>query len=304
MKNYYDVLQVGRKATQEEITESYRLLAQMYHPDRFAGNEQKCRKANGMMRELNEAYQVLRDPVRRQAYDRALRPVVPRHPAPQQPARRAAQHAPSASTARQSVIPPFDWEEFSRARKAQQKSRLRAPAAAPVPQRLPIRTPLDLLAWLLRPFHYVGLTILLGGKLVAWGGLFIVVVSFVTSFVTLWLEFHRLLPPESGGWAAQGVDFGILLFMGAAVAAYLPLAWIGQLFMTVNPVLYYLIGAAVIFATIKILIALARHVFDLPKRAPHTSYTYYSERLTLFSLFGALWVFALVHGVIITGLLR
>lgn len=292
MKNYYDVLQVGQKATQEQITESYRLLAQMYHPDRFAGNDQKCRKANGMMRELNEAYQVLRDPVRRQAYDQALRPVVRRHP------------APNMSAARRSVIPPFNWEEFCRARKAQQRWRTRVPVAAPAPQRPPIRTPLDFLALLLRPFHYLGLTILVGGKLVAWSGLFIVVVSFVTSFVTLWLQFHRLLPPELGRWAAQGVDFGILLFMGAVVAAYLPVAWIGQLFMTVNPVLYYLIGAAVIFATIEILIALVRQVFGLPKRALQSSYTYCSERLTLFSIFGALWVCALVHGIARGGFLR
>lgn len=304
MKNYYEALRIGQQATQEEITESYRLLAQMYHPDRFAGNERKCREANEMMRELNEAYQVLRDPVRRQAYDQTLRPAVQRHPATHQPARRPAQYAPNMSAARRSVAPPFTSEEYCRARNTPQRSRLRVPVAAPAPQRVPIRTPMDLVALLLRPFHYLGLTILLGGQLVAWSGLFILVVSLVTSFVALWLEFHRLLPPELGRWAVQGVDFGILLIMSALAAGLLPLAWIGQLFMTVNPVLYYLIGAAVIFATIKILIALVRHVFGLPKRAPQSSYTYCSERLTLFSIFGALWVSAVVHGFLITDLLH
>ncbi|MGI9862891.1 J domain-containing protein [Moorella naiadis] len=59
--NYYEVLQVSPNASQEIIEAAYKRLAKMYHPD-VGGNEQK-------MKLLNEAYEVLSNPINRKAYD-------------------------------------------------------------------------------------------------------------------------------------------------------------------------------------------------------------------------------------------
>lgn len=62
-KDFYDVLGVSRSASQDEIKRAYRKLAHKYHPDK-AGKENEEK-----FKEVNEAYQVLSDPQKRQAYD-------------------------------------------------------------------------------------------------------------------------------------------------------------------------------------------------------------------------------------------
>jgi curved DNA-binding protein len=64
-KDYYKVLGVDRKASQPDIKKSYRKLAMKYHPDRNPGNKQ----AEETFKEINEAYQVLSDPEKRNRYD-------------------------------------------------------------------------------------------------------------------------------------------------------------------------------------------------------------------------------------------
>jgi molecular chaperone DnaJ len=64
-RDYYEVLEVGREATDEEIKKAFRKLAFKYHPDHNRGDG-----AEEKFKEINEAYQVLCDSERRAAYDR------------------------------------------------------------------------------------------------------------------------------------------------------------------------------------------------------------------------------------------
>lgn len=63
-KDYYDVLGVKRDAKEAEIKAAYRRLARKYHPD-----VSKEPHAEQNFKEVGEAYEVLRDPKKRQAYD-------------------------------------------------------------------------------------------------------------------------------------------------------------------------------------------------------------------------------------------
>ena len=64
-KNYYDILEVSKNATADEIKKSYRKLARKYHPDVNPGDKE----AESKFKELSEAYAVLSDEEKRKEYD-------------------------------------------------------------------------------------------------------------------------------------------------------------------------------------------------------------------------------------------
>ncbi len=65
MSDFYSLLGVPREATEADIKKAYRKLAMEYHPDRNSAPEAEAR-----FKEITEAYEVLRDPQKRAAYDR------------------------------------------------------------------------------------------------------------------------------------------------------------------------------------------------------------------------------------------
>jgi curved DNA-binding protein len=64
-KDYYKILGVDKKASQKDIKRTYRKLARQYHPDVNPGDK----AAEERFKEINEAYEVLSDPEKRQKYD-------------------------------------------------------------------------------------------------------------------------------------------------------------------------------------------------------------------------------------------
>src|SRR5689334_16579554 len=61
-RDYYEVLGVGKSASADEIKKAFRRLAVQHHPDKEGGSEEK-------FKEINEAYEVLKDQSKRQRYD-------------------------------------------------------------------------------------------------------------------------------------------------------------------------------------------------------------------------------------------
>lgn len=61
-RDYYEVLGVAKSASDDEIKKAFRKLAVKYHPDKEGGSEEK-------FKEINEAYEVLKDKQKRQRYD-------------------------------------------------------------------------------------------------------------------------------------------------------------------------------------------------------------------------------------------
>jgi DnaJ-class molecular chaperone len=65
MPNYYEILDVSKDATPSDIKKSYRSLSLKYHPDKPSGDKNK-------FQEINQAYEILSDPQKREQYDAEL----------------------------------------------------------------------------------------------------------------------------------------------------------------------------------------------------------------------------------------
>jgi len=69
MNDYYQILEVPPNASQDQIKDQYRLLIQAWHPDKFSSPKSKA-KAEEKSKQINEAYNELKDPIKREQYNR------------------------------------------------------------------------------------------------------------------------------------------------------------------------------------------------------------------------------------------
>jgi curved DNA-binding protein CbpA len=116
MKSFYDILGVSKFASDVEIKKAYILRSKMMHPDRFNQTSQKDEwaMANEMLKELNHAYGVLKDPVSRSIFDRTMEGVHSNQSAPtpqsstsySQPPRREAEPPPMPKKPKYTAPPP------------------------------------------------------------------------------------------------------------------------------------------------------------------------------------------------------
>ena len=116
MKSFYDVLGISKFASDVEIKKAYILRSKMMHPDRFNQTSQKDEwvLANEMLKELNHAYGILKDPVSRSVFDRTMEGGHANQSAPppqsstrySQPPRRDAEPPPMPKKPQYTAPPP------------------------------------------------------------------------------------------------------------------------------------------------------------------------------------------------------
>jgi curved DNA-binding protein CbpA len=70
-KTHYDILDVSSSATQSEIKAAYQILVRVWHPDRLHGDLKEIGESK--MKLINSAYEVLKDPKQKDAYDSNMR---------------------------------------------------------------------------------------------------------------------------------------------------------------------------------------------------------------------------------------
>ncbi len=70
MKNYYEILEVNKKASKEVIDKAYKVLIKKYHPDLYSGEKQQY--AEKKTKDINEAYRILSNEFLKEQYDNEL----------------------------------------------------------------------------------------------------------------------------------------------------------------------------------------------------------------------------------------
>ena len=73
MESYYAILEIEESATPEEIKHAYRLLLEVWHPDRFHHRPTLLAKAGQKTGKINAAFETLSNPELKQQYDAWLR---------------------------------------------------------------------------------------------------------------------------------------------------------------------------------------------------------------------------------------
>jgi len=73
-KDYYKILGVDKKVTDDELKKAYRKLALKWHPDKNSQTEEKKQEAEKKFKDINEAYSVLSDAEKRKQYDLGVDP--------------------------------------------------------------------------------------------------------------------------------------------------------------------------------------------------------------------------------------
>jgi curved DNA-binding protein CbpA len=126
METHYTVLEVQDTATPEEIKEAYRLLLQVWHPDRFHHRPTLLKKAEEKSGKINVAFETLSDPVLKQRYDDWLRACGGRSAKPVEPVTCPSCQAPIRPAPEQGE----SWDTYQRRRRATEEHNRAAGATA------------------------------------------------------------------------------------------------------------------------------------------------------------------------------
>jgi hypothetical protein len=126
METHYTVLEVQDTATPEEIKEAYRLLLQVWHPDRFHHRLTLLKKAEEKSGKINVAFETLSDPVLKQRYDDWLRACGGRSAKPVEPVTCPSCQAPIRPAPEQGE----SWDTYQRRHRATEEQHHTAGATA------------------------------------------------------------------------------------------------------------------------------------------------------------------------------
>lgn len=73
-RDFYKILDVRRDSSAEDIRKSFKKLASQWHPDKNSGSQEMRDLAEKMFKDINEAYNILTDPKKKQIYDEGGHP--------------------------------------------------------------------------------------------------------------------------------------------------------------------------------------------------------------------------------------
>jgi len=111
MRDYYRILGIRPDATQDEIKEAWIFSVKAFHPDKFTSSSPRQQAtAQERTKAINEAYELLLDPIRRAGYDREYA-TAPRTHSASQPPPQPPPATNSAARRHQGREMPQLWEE-------------------------------------------------------------------------------------------------------------------------------------------------------------------------------------------------